>query len=488
MRVWATKTLIALAVLTFNILGPPLTRAENVAEVGAAPIALTEEEEAWLSEHKNPRLGVDPAWPPFEFFDETKLYSGIASDYVRWLNKRLNIDMALVPKLTWTKVMEKARAGEIDILPCVVKTPDRLEFLLFTRPYLSFPTVILTRDDAPFVNGVQDFESGRVALIKGYATVDLLKRDYPDRDFYLADGIEEALRAVSKGKVDAFVGNLASITYTTQRLGLTNLKVAATTPYKYELGFAVRKDLPELVSILNKSLDSIPDTERTKIHNRWINVRFERRTNWTLIFQIVGAIVLVGGVFFILILRWNRVLSKEVAERKRTEQELIESRAAARALLDATQESLLLLDDKGIVLAANEKAASRLQMTPEHLKGTNLFDLFPSEIQKARKAKFDTVLRSGTLIDFEDMNNGRIYNNSYFPIQTKTGEVTGVAIFAIDITERKRGEEKLHENIAELERFSKLAVGREDRMIELKKEINEMLRGLSQPEKYKIVV
>ena len=62
-----------------------------------------------------------------------------------------------------------------------------------------------------------------------------------------------------------------------------------------------------------------------------------------------------------------------------------------------------------------------------------------------------------------------------------------MAIFAVDITERKRGEEKLHQNIAELEQFSKLAVGREDRMIELKKEINEMLRDLGKPEKYKIV-
>jgi PAS domain S-box-containing protein len=369
----------------------------------------------------------------------------------------------------------------------VAKTPERSEFLLFTEPYMSFPTVILTREDAPFVNGVQDFEDGKVALIKGYATQDLLKRDYPDRDFYLADGIEEALRAVSKGKVDAFVGNLASITYTTQRLGLTNLKVAATTPYKYELGFAVRKDWPELVNILNKSLDSIPDTERTEIHSRWVNVRFERRTNWTLLFQIVGAIVLVGGAFFILILRSNRALSKEVTERKKTEQALIQSKAAARALLDATQESLLLLDNKGIVLAANETAASRLQMTPEQLKGTYLFDHLESEIQKARKARFNEVLRSGTPIEFEDTHKSRIFSSSYIPIQANTGEVTGVAIFAIDITERKRGEEKLHENIAELERFSKLAVGREDRMIELKKEINEMLRGLDQPEKYKIV-
>jgi PAS domain-containing protein len=109
------------------------------------------------------------------------------------------------------------------------------------------------------------------------------------------------------------------------------------------------------------------------------------------------------------------------------------------------------------------------------------------EIQKARMTRFDRVLRSGAPIDFEDTRNGIIFHSRYFPIQAKTGEVTGLAIFAVDITERKLAEEKLHENIAELEQFSKLAVGREDRMIELKKEINEMLHELGQPEKYKIV-
>jgi PAS domain S-box-containing protein len=477
--------LILLDVSLINKLRQATAQTGNLEST--VQIQLTSGEKNWLADHKNIRIGVDPAWPPFEFFDITRVYSGIASDYVRFLNQKLNIEMVPVQGLNWSQVMEKARAKEIDVLPCVLKTPERSKFLRFTKPYLSFPMVILTREDAPFISGIQDFEDNKVAAVKGYATQELLERDYPDRKFYLANNLEEALKALSKGEVGAYVGNLASITYTTQKLGLTNLKVATTSPYKFELAFAIRKDWPQLVNILNKSLESIPTAKKRTIHNRWINVLFERKTNWTLIFQIVGAIVLVGGTLFILILRWNRALSREISERKRTEEALIESRATARALLDATQESLQLLDNKGIVLAANKTAASRLQMTPEQLKGTNQFDLLPSEVRKARKAKFDKVLRSGIPIDFEDMRNGRIFHCSYFPIQAKTGEVTGVAIFSVDITERKRAEEKLHENIDELERFSKLAVGREDRMIELKKEINEMLRGLGQPEKYRIV-
>jgi hypothetical protein len=41
--------------------------------------------------------------------------------------------------------------------------------------------------------------------------------------------------------------------------------------------------------------------------------------------------------------------------------------------------------------------------------------------------------------------------------------------------------------MVELERFSKMSVGREERMIELKEEINELLRNLGQHDKYKII-
>ncbi len=404
---------------------------------------LTSKEKDWLANHKDIRIGVDPVWPPFEFFDATKVYSGIASDYVRRLNESLNINMEPVPNLSWPEVMSKARAGEIDVLPCVAKTPERSKFMLFSEPYISFPMVILTREDASFVSGIQDFENGKVAVVKGYVTQELLQRDYPDREFYLTKDIDKALRALSRGKTDAFVGNLASITYTTQKLGLTNLKVATSTQYKYELAFAVRKDWPELVNILNKSLHSIPHLEKAEIHNRWINVRFERKTNWALLLQVVVAIVLFGGIILVMVLRWNQKLSMEISERQRTEVELLQSRAAARGLLDATQESLLLLDSQGNIIAANTYAARQFKKTPADIIGINFFTLLTGEFGNTRKVYFDRVIRSGIMVDFEDTLNGSIFQNRFYPVKNEDGQLVRIALFSEDMTEQKRAEEAL---------------------------------------------
>jgi PAS domain S-box-containing protein len=164
-----------------------------------------------------------------------------------------------------------------------------------------------------------------------------------------------------------------------------------------------------------------------------------------------------------------------------------ESRATARGLLDATQESLLLLDKEGILIAVNQTAARRHQRTPQELIGTNRFDILPQNLRESRKAHFNNVLQSGNPADFEDSRDGMVFHHIYYPVQDKTGAIIGVAIFAQDITERRHLEDEMKRNVEELEQFSKLAIGREIKMIQLKQEVNEILRQLGQVEKYKIV-
>jgi PAS domain S-box-containing protein len=181
------------------------------------------------------------------------------------------------------------------------------------------------------------------------------------------------------------------------------------------------------------------------------------------------------------------VVFRDISERKEAEQALRESRATARGLLDATQESLLLLDKEGIIIAVNQTAARRHQRTPEELIGTNRFDLLPQNLRESRRFHFNNVLQTGNPANFEDLRDGMVFQHIYYPVQDKTGAIIGVAIFAQDITEGKHMEEELTQNVEELERFRKLAIGREIKMIQLKEEINELMDQSGQGEKYKIV-
>jgi transcription initiation factor TFIIIB Brf1 subunit/transcription initiation factor TFIIB len=56
--------------------------------------------------------------------------------------------------------------------------------------------------------------------------------------------------------------------------------------------------------------------------------------------------------------------------------------------------------------------------------------------------------------------------------------------FVRDISERKQAEAALQERLAELERVNRLMVGRENKMIKLKQEINELCVRLNLPKRY----
>src|SRR5471030_974026 len=129
----------------------------------ALALNLSDEETDWLETHRELRLGVDPSWPPFEFRDAQAQYQGLAADYIAAIAQRLDVKMAPVETVDWTEVLVKAKAGDVDVLPAVMSTPERLDYLAFTRPYLDFPIVILAHQGRAKPHNLEDLwaESGR---------------------------------------------------------------------------------------------------------------------------------------------------------------------------------------------------------------------------------------------------------------------------------------------------------------------------------------
>lgn len=69
----------------------------------------------------------------------------------------------------------------------------------------------------------------------------------------------------------------------------------------------------------------------------------------------------------------------------------------------------------------------------------------------------------------------------------KDGDVAGAVVTFRDITQRKRAEKELAEHMKELESFNRLTLNREEKMIALKEEINNILAEAGKEKKYTIV-
>jgi two-component system CheB/CheR fusion protein len=70
------------------------------------------------------------------------------------------------------------------------------------------------------------------------------------------------------------------------------------------------------------------------------------------------------------------------------------------------------------------------------------------------------------------------------PYRTDDDRINGIVLTFIDITERRRAVAVLEQQTEELLRFNQAMVGREERMVELKKEINELCQRLNEPKRY----
>ena len=138
--------------------------------------------------------------------------------------------------------------------------------------------------------------------------------------------------------------------------------------------------------------------------------------------------------------------NQDITERKQAEEALRDSETTLRSLVNATKESLLLIDPGGKILVANRTIAQRLGRSARELIGASIYEYFPPEVAARRKAEYDKVVRTGQPVHFFDERAGRAHETYGYPVFDNEGRVTRVAIFAADITERKQAEEMLQES------------------------------------------
>lgn len=140
------------------------------------------------------------------------------------------------------------------------------------------------------------------------------------------------------------------------------------------------------------------------------------------------------------------MIIRDISERKRTEKLLIESEANARAIMEATEDVLILMNKEGIIIDCNEVHAQRLGTTRKELLGKNVFDRLPTHIAEIRRKNISETISSGKPVYGEDFRGGYYNEFTIYPIFVQNKITDRVAIFSRDITARKQVEETLKEN------------------------------------------
>jgi PAS domain S-box-containing protein len=182
----------------------------------------------------------------------------------------------------------------------------------------------------------------------------------------------------------------------------------------------------------------------------------------------------------------------DITDRKNAEEVM----AKTAAIVESSDDAIISKDLNGIITSWNGGAERLFGYTAQETINRPITILIPPD-RLDEEPRILEQLRRGEKVDhFETVRvrkDGSTLDLSLTisPVKDSHGRIIGASKIARDITERKRAEKvlsqshaDLREKVEELARFNRAMVGRELRMIELKKEVNELCREQGLAERY----
>jgi PAS domain S-box-containing protein len=178
----------------------------------------------------------------------------------------------------------------------------------------------------------------------------------------------------------------------------------------------------------------------------------------------------------------------DITNRRQAEEDIMESNTKFRAIFENNSAAISIISPDTTLVMVNDEYCKMSGYTREEVIGTSWTRQIPPEDLERLKE-----YNRRRLIDPKDAPD-----KYEFTFYNKNGEIVhsfmSVSMFNrmiiasfIDITPRIRVEQDLQKKMDELLQFQRLTVDRELKMIELKKEINELLKSSGKDKKYRIV-
>ncbi|HOZ12387.1 MAG TPA: transporter substrate-binding domain-containing protein [Thermotogota bacterium] len=440
-RVWFV---VFLALLTSSI----------ILSADSSRVALSDEETAWLRE--NPEklvLYFNIEFPPIEYQSESGDFTGMGADVLSEIEKRLQISFTKVPSNDWNDHLNALRTGRCAVAPTIVDTVERQEYIYFTDPYAVVPVVIITSKNTPGIVAFKDLAGKKVSVVSGYATEKYLQDEslLYGIEIVTVENVQKGLESVSFEETDAFVENLAVASYTIGRLGISNLRVAGETNYRFAWSIGISKEYPLLYSAVQKALRSIPKNELDDIRNRWIVLSQNGRVDPMLRMFVgfsLGSLVILAISLSILSFLLKRRLNQKVADLRKSEEKYRQTAENSPAVVyqlrvDASGHASFPYINESILNVAEVTAEAVMNdanvlLDMIHPDDKNIYE------QKSKESA--TTLQPFNFIFRAAESEKPMWMEAHAtPSRMPDGSIVWDGFF-LDITERKIAEERLQES------------------------------------------
>lgn len=397
------------------------------------------------------KIGADNHLPPYSYVNDNGIFKGFSLDIIRAIAIEAGIDIEVHP-MPWYMLKDKLTSKEIDAaIGMNVNTND--PSLVVSEPLIISSEAIFVHRNNKYIIHLEDLKNVRVAIHRGNVSHQVL--NYIDADnIRFADNQQQGIQMMMAGEVDAFVGDKLTGLYTIQKWKQDNfIKIVGDPINEKRYSLVVREEDKDLIKLLNKGLHSIKSNGTyDKIYKKW----FGETLNPSL--RVIRKILIISGIaliiiliVFILVLRWNSALKKEVGKRTAeldivNKQLLYQKKQLENAdrfkeeILNGVLSGIITVDRCGNITFINSRGLDIFELKKENMLGQNinktiLADFFDQE-------KIANVMERGSYYRNQEVNvthggTAKTFNCNIYPLR-ESENITGAIINFRDITQEKK--------------------------------------------------
>ena len=248
---------------------------ENLRVLGRSQVdgyqaVLDEPDRQWLRDKGVLVLGASaPDYPPFGITGTGRDYEGLTADYAALLAELLQVRIEVRRYPSRADVVHAVHQGEVDLLGTSNDYEAADPQLVMSSAYAEDQPSLVTRiGDSQ--NATPDLAGKQVAMLYHYLPPETVTAHFPNARLQLYPSTLSAIGAVAFGTADVYLGDSISANYLINKNYLNNVQLAAFLDTNVnDFAFAIARDNPQLLRVVNAALAVIPASERLTIQRRW---------------------------------------------------------------------------------------------------------------------------------------------------------------------------------------------------------------------------
>ena len=415
------------------------------------------------------RVVMDNDYAPYVFQSGNGKLQGILIDQWQEWEKKTAVKVE-IHAMDWSEALRRMRAGEFDVIDCIVETDERKDYFDFTTAYSTVKASVFFRKD---ISGITD-----LASLKGFPVGAKTGDQHIDR--LRANGVttiltfpnnEAIIKAAKEHKINVFLVDDPSALYLLNKMGIGS-EFRHTAPiFSDELKRAVRKGDTAILRTLSDGFSAIGISKLNQIDEKWFGLSihtYERYLEYAIYIVAAACLIIVALTV------WNRTLRKKVLQRT---DELGKSEDNIRLIVDTIPIMAWTFRPDGTVDFANQRwldyAGEGAIEDPNRI-------VHPEDLQGVMK-RWIVYQTAGKAFEDEMRLCGadgqyRMFLVRTAPLRNEQDNLVRWYGVAIDIEDSKQAEETLKQSYEEIRRLTRhLQKIREEERTSIAREIHDEL-------------